>query len=461
MFKTVDEAADAVTDIFIEKMADGFLDSLKGMGGKAMGGLRNAGNYMVNKGPGTLHGALGGNDAAHWGILGAAGLGGLGAIKGLIAPDEGKSRGRSMISNAALGALMGGAGGVAGGVALGKNPALNGNIFGGSREKHDLLQGNVNKAKAELDVNRARAALGPIGAATAALGNAETTGITDAGMTAGKELIKPIGETGDNLTQSGMASVGAQMARRRFQLGHLNNITTPDIQVGPQGWNKLNPFAGNTDLAGHTFGTANSVNTIEPRVLQDAANKVMSNSKAPAAPPTMSPLTPPSLGSSVNTANMPAPLPGAPHVPSSKLNMQELVAELEKSLPSGGTGKSMLPEGFHNDRLSALKGYGGSAKGIQEIEEALRNGTGVKYNAKVPLGGTFRGALGAQLGGQMVASQLRNLPRSLQRIRELDGSQFSHPDKAFMANSIPPGEIQVAEQALQKFLEEQAARGGK
>lgn len=462
MSQTVEAAADHITDIFIEKMADGFVDSLKGFGNKALGGLGAAKNYMINKGPGTLHSAVGGNDAAHWGILGAAGLGGLGAVKGLVAPDEGKGRVQSMISNAALGALMGGAGGATAGMTFPgvDNPAIGGGgLGGGPREQHDKLQGNLNRTNAKLELNQARAALGPVGAAVNALGNYDSTGIVDAGTTAGKELMNPIKETTDigNYRSTAGAALGAQALRRRVQLGRLDSATNPDIKIGPQGWGKLNPFGGSLDIPGHIYGEATATSHISDRALQDAASKVMSSMKSPPVSSTPSPITPPVMGASMNTANMPHP-PSSPvggAVP--QHNIQDIIKELESTLGSSGKDPSVrLPEGFNQSRMDAFKSLVNdpSGKGVKMIDDAIKNRKGFNFNFRAPLGGTRAGFLGSQLGGQLMASQLRHLPESIQNIRQLDNPSPQNP-----------GEIQVAEQALQKFLADQAAhqaaRGGK
>lgn len=456
MTKTVDQVADHISDIFIEKMADGFVDSLKGFGEKAMGGLKSTGNYLVNKGNGTLHSALGGNDAAHWGALGALGVGGLGAAKGLISPDEGKGRVRSMLSNAALGALMGGAGGVSAGMAVGDNPAIGGgNVRGGPREQQDKLQGNLNRANAKLELNQARAGLGPVGAAVNALGNYESTGIVDAGATAGKELLNPLKETADisNYRSTAGAALGAQALRRRVQLGRIDSATTPDIKIGPQGWRKLNPFGGSLDVPGHIYGEATATSHISDRALQDAANKVLANAKAPPVSSAPGPITPPVMGSSLNTANMPSmpKTPGAATTPSH--NIQDIIKELESTLGHSGKDKStILPAGFNESRVNAFNSLVNdpSGKGVSMIDDAIRNRKGFDFKFRAPLGGTRFGLIGSQIGGQLAASQLRHLPESIQNIRNMDNSSPTNP-----------GEVQVAEQALQKFLADRAARGGK
>lgn len=475
MFKTVDEAADVVTDIFIEKMADGFLEGLKGLGGKAMGGLRNAGSYMVNKGPNTLHSALGGNDAAHWGALGAIGLGGLGAAKGLVAPDEGKGRVRSMISNAALGALMGGAGGTAAGMTFPgvKNPSLGGgSIFSGNKEQHAKLQGNLDNTNADLDVNRARAVLGPLGAATAALGKAPQTGWGNAAMTAGSELAKPLNETTNNLAQSGAASLGAHAVRRNWQHNRLNKLTPGDIQISSKPlveFNGLKPKFNMPDLFGNLHGTTEAVRTIDAGSLQDAANRAAGSAKVPPGSSTPAMTGIPPGATSVNTANMPN-IPNAPKgAPAPRHDIQKIIEELKdvidgpsaKGGPAPGSTAGSLPANFYQGQYQDLvKTHGNTSANRAALQEAINKGTDYKFKTRVPLGGTWRGLAGSQIGGQLVASQLRNLPDSIRRIRELDSSAWSRPEGLIGLGSGTPGEVQVAEQALQKFLAEQAARGG-
>lgn len=472
MFKTVDEAADVVTDIFIEKMADGFLEGLKGLGGKAMGGLRNAGSYMVNKGPNTLHSALGGNDAAHWGALGAIGLGGLGAAKGLVAPDEGKGRVRSMISNAALGALMGGAGGTAAGMTFPgvKNPSLGGgSIFSGDKEQHAKLQGNLDKTKADLDINTGRATLGPIGAVAASMGNAPRTGWGQALVTTGEEAVKPFQESIDNLGQSATASAGAQIARRAWQLRNMDkNLTTGDV--------KINPGKSLFDLYGNLTGTTMARTTIAPGTLADAANRAAAGAPAQAVTPSnFPPITP---GKPVSTGSFPFNSnPTAPPTPTGgKHEIQKVVDELKSVIVgdsgsgggSGGSGGgksvpdySSLPKNFGSRQFNEFqKTHGNTDAGRAAIQNAINQGKGYSFNSRVPLGGTWRGALGSQAAGQLIASQLRNLPDSVRRIRELDSSAWSRPEGLIGLGSGTPGEVQVAEQALQKFLAGQAARGG-
>ena len=305
MFQTVEQAADHITDVLMEKSADGFMDTVKDLGGKAMNGLGAAGKYMTNHGPNTLHSALGGNDAAHWGALGALGMGGLGAVKGLVAPDEGKGRVRSMISNAALGALMGGAGGGAAGMAAGKNPILGGgSVFSGDREKLDKLQGDVNNANADLDLNRARAVGGPLGAATSALGNGPNTGWGNAALTAGKEIAKPIQESANNLGQSTLAGVGAHNARRAWQLRRLDMGTPGDVKV-PSIFSRpdKNPMF---DWRGHLGGTAEVERTIDAGSLRDAANRASAAAKPVPGGAAPGPgLSLPKGVNTVNTASMP------------------------------------------------------------------------------------------------------------------------------------------------------------
>ncbi len=462
MFQTVEQAADHITDILMEKSADGFMDTAKNLGTKALGGLRTAGRYMTERASdaqggmkNTFHSALGGNDATHWGALGAIGLGGLGAVKGLIAPDEGKGRVRSMISNAALGALMGGAGGGAAGM-LGKNPTLGGSLFKGNREKVNELEGDVNKSRADLNLNTARAALGPVGAVASAIGGAPNTGWGNAALTAGNEALKPLQETVNNLGQTTGASLGAHNARRAWQLGNLNkNLTTGDV--------KISPLKGMFDPYGHLSGTTMAETTINSGTLGYAANRALA--KAPAAPAAPAPIPALSLPkgvNTVNTANMPNIPPGAASAASGGHDIQEVIKELKDVItggapPKGGGGAvappaGKLPPGFGDAQyLELAKSHGNTTPGRAALQSAIDSGSDYKFKTRVPLGGTWKGMAGSQVAGQLIASQLRNLPQSLKRIQEIDGSPQSHPDKAFMARPIPPGELQIAEKALSDF----------
>lgn len=441
MYDTVEQAADAIAAIMVEKTAD-WRQALSNIGGQIKGFAGKADQHVRN--------FTGNNDAARWALYGGLGLGGAGAIKGLVAPTEGRGRLRSMASNAGLGALLGAAGGGAAGIAVGKNPMLGGgNLFGGDTEKHEKLLGKVNGLEDERATNYSRLIPG-VGPDLAALNELESGNFAGAG----REALKPFTEAAGSPISGVLAPVaGSQVARRWNQMRLYNRLTPPDTAIA--GANPL-PFSvgrnpgpgymgGGLTLgrnpnwkanlgellspAGHLSGTAAAQQTIGANSLQSTVNNLGANGKlfAPPGPPLPAGATPPVLS---HTS------PGLV-----RNNLAGIRDELAKSLPGGGGGGGGKPDPstFFKPNVSTdFTAHLNTPQGVSALDDAVTQGKDFKFNTRVKLPGSRLGAPLWAAAGINTASTLRNLPGTVGRIRQIGMSGGS-------------GELGEAENALSGF----------